>query len=57
MGVNKLNVGHDLMKAKAEALAKAFADGDPNPIGKALEGFKNELKDYMRFLGSQGKAA
>lgn len=57
LGVNKLNVGHDLGKAKAEALNAAFAAGDPDPIGKAYEGFKNELKDYMRFLGSKGQAA
>lgn len=55
-GACKLNVGSDLVKAKADALKKACAEGDPDPLKTALAAFKEELKRYMIVLGCDGKA-
>ncbi len=56
-GVGKMNVASDIFKAKAIALNEAVKNGSKDPVGEAENAYKEELKRFMRVLGSAGKAA
>ena len=58
LGVCKLNVASDLIRAAREALGDYYKNNvtEGNPINAYYNGYKEMLKHYMSFLGSENKA-
>ena len=53
---SKLNVASDIYKAFRVAEAEAVKSGEGDAFEAGLNGYKEELKHYIRILGAEGKA-
>lgn len=53
---SKLNVASDIFKAFRVAEAEAVKSGEGDAFQAGLNGYKEELKHYIRILGAEGKA-